>query len=154
VIRPYDPSDAARCCEIVLACLPQLDGLNPAARELLRSKLVPDRLNAELIRLYAVVHEEDGAVLGLAALEGDEAKRLYVDPAAQGGGIGRMLLEHIERVARSRGVKVLRGEASPSASPFHERLGFRVEGPAETRLGEARFSVLLISKALDDPIGD
>jgi GNAT superfamily N-acetyltransferase len=148
LIRHYQSSDAARCCEIILGCLPQLDGLNAAARELLQSKLIPDRLDAELTGLHAVVYEENGEVLGLAALDGDEAKRLYVDPAAQRRGIGRRLLEDIEREARVRGVTVLRGEASPSATPFHKSMGFTVEGPAETHRGEARFSVLLISKAL------
>jgi putative acetyltransferase len=147
-IRPYRESDAPRCCEIILACLPQLDGLNDEARTFLVQKLVPERLHSELLAADAFVFEEQGKVLGLVALAGDEAKRLYVHPLAQSRGIGRHLFSHIEELARARGLRELRGEASPSAAPFYDSLGFKVNGSGEFHRGAARFRVLTISKVL------
>jgi GNAT superfamily N-acetyltransferase len=150
-IRPYHVEDAARCCEIVAACLPQLDGLNDAARHFLLQKLVPDRLNSELQDMEAFVAESNGRVVGLVALHGDEAKRLYVDPPFQGHGVGRRLFAHIEELARARGLRQLHGEASPSAAPFYQSLGFRSQGSHEIERGPAVFRVLRISKVLPSP---
>jgi GNAT superfamily N-acetyltransferase len=147
-IRSYQEGDAARCCEIILACLPQLDGLNNSARAFLQAKLIPERLHAELAALDCFVYEENHRIQGLAALDGEEAKRLYVDPALQGRGIGRALFAHIETLARTRGLDFLHGEASPSAAPFYQRLGFVVVGPAEFSRGPARFRMTTIRKAL------
>lgn len=148
-IRPYAEADAAPCCTVIRACLPQLDGLNDAARAFLEAKLVPDRLNAELGSMRAFVYEADGEVLGIAALDGNEAKRIYVHPSAQGRGIARRLYEHVEQLARSQGLSVLIGDASPSAAPFYEKLGFLSEGRSERWKGDAHFTTVRVFKRLN-----
>jgi hypothetical protein len=85
-IRPYRETDAPRCCEIILACLPQLDGLNDGARTFLVQKLVPERLHSELLAADALVFEEQGN------------------------------FSHIEELARARGLRELRGEAAEQSS--------------------------------------
>jgi hypothetical protein len=69
-IRRYLEADAPRCCEIVLACLPQSDGLNDAARAFLHDKLVPERLHAELSAIETLVAADSTGVVGLVALQG------------------------------------------------------------------------------------
>ena len=151
MIRAYRIEDATPCCDIILACLPQLDGLNGAARDLLLQKLVPDRLHSELASIDTFVAEEAGRVIGLAALHGDEAKRLYVHPQCQGRGVGRRLFAHVEQLARARAQHHLHGEASPSAAPFYESLGFVLKGSQNIERGPAVFRVLQIKKALFPP---
>ena len=148
MVRPYREADAARCCAIIRACLPQLDGLNVAARAFLEAKLVPERLHAELASMETMVYEDRGEVLGLAALDGMEAKRLYVYPAAQGRGIARALFQHVEDLARARGLRVLSGDASPAAAAFYEKLGFVAEGRSQTLRGEAHFTTVRVFKRL------
>jgi GNAT superfamily N-acetyltransferase len=148
VVRPYGESDAERCCVIIRACLPQLDGLNDAARSFLEAKLIPDRLHAELASMETVIYEDGGEVVGLAALDGMEAKRLYVHPSVQGRGIARVLFQHVEELARSRGLAVLSGDAAPAAAPFYEKLGFVAEGKSQTLRGEAHFTTVRVFKRL------
>jgi len=51
--------------------------------------------------------------VGLAPLDGavGEVKRMYVDPAARGHRIGRLLLGGVERLAAAHGYRLLRLEA-------------------------------------------
>jgi ribosomal-protein-alanine N-acetyltransferase len=49
------------------------------------------------------VAEADGGVLGLVQPEGDEVNGLWVDPAAQGRGVGTALLAHGEAVIAAAG---------------------------------------------------
>ncbi|GAB7080569.1 N-acetyltransferase family protein [Megalodesulfovibrio paquesii] len=64
-----------------------------------------------------------GRVLGFASLTGDELKMLYVDPAAQGSGLGHRLFQAMEAEARRRGLVRLRLRASANARGFYERQG-------------------------------
>jgi GNAT superfamily N-acetyltransferase len=98
--------------------------------------------------METVVYEEGGEVLGLAALDRMEAKRLYVHPSAQGRGIARLLFEHVENLARSRGLKILSGDASPAAAAFYEKLGFVAEGRSQTLRGNAHFTTVRVFKRL------
>ncbi len=59
--------------------------------------------------------------------ERDEAEieHLWVDPACQGAGIGRALLEAALEIARRSGAESVRVESDPNARSFYERMGGR-----------------------------
>lgn len=56
-----------------------------------------------------------------------EVKRMYVDPAARGHRIGRLLLEGVEELAAARGYQVLRletGTQQPEALQLYDSAGW------------------------------
>jgi putative acetyltransferase len=85
--------------------------------------------------LFLVARAEGRAVgcVGLMLLPGyGEIKRMYVDPACRGLGIGRRLLEALEAEALVRGCSLLRletGPLQPEALHVYERHGFARRGP-------------------------
>jgi L-amino acid N-acyltransferase YncA len=94
-----------------------------------------------------LVAEQDGEVLGWAALspvsercayEGVAEDSVYVSSAAQGRGIGRLLLEELVRRAESDGIWTVQAGVFPeneASLELHRRCGFRVVGVRE-RLGK------------------
>ncbi|MGH7690032.1 MAG: GNAT family N-acetyltransferase [Gemmatimonadaceae bacterium] len=69
-------------------------------------------------------------IAGFSDLEADgHIDMQYVHPAFQRRGVARALLAYIEDVARGRGVGRLYTEASITARPVFENMGFRVLGP-------------------------
>jgi GNAT superfamily N-acetyltransferase len=76
-----------------------------------------------------MVATDDEALLGVAAVtvEGDIADLdlLFVEPAAFGRGIGRLLLDAAVQIARGRDARRMTILADPGARPFYERLGAR-----------------------------
>jgi putative acetyltransferase len=85
--------------------------------------------------LFLVARAEGRAVgcVGLMLLPGyGEIKRMYVDPACRGRGIGRRLLDALEAQALQRGCSLLRletGSLQPEALRVYERHGFARRGP-------------------------
>ena len=71
----------------------------------------------------AVVHDGNGA---------GELKSMWVDPTNRGTGLGRMLLEAVERSARAQGLSLLRLETGihqPEALGLYRAAGYREIGP-------------------------
>jgi L-amino acid N-acyltransferase YncA len=87
-----------------------------------------------------LVVEEDSRVLGYASTSPMRNRRayrwsvetgIYLDPAAQGQGIGRQLLNvHLELLERQGFVTVIAGIALPNEASvaLHEKLGFTLSG--------------------------
>ena len=85
--------------------------------------LEPDELTARRV----TVAEEDGTLLGFATLEGEapqgELGMLFVEPAAIGRGVGRLLYRHVLDQARELGFNLLTIDADPHAEAFYLAMG-------------------------------
>ncbi|XYJ09677.1 GNAT family N-acetyltransferase [Telluria sp. B2] len=70
---------------------------------------------------------EAGRMLGYAVLDAasGEVDAVFVEPAAQGRGVGAMLLEALEQMALRAGRERLFLSASLNAVPFYRRAGFQ-----------------------------
>ena len=96
--------------------------------------LAPEELaspNAQFL-----VARVDGKAVGCIALVDNirygELKRLFVDAAARGLGLGQRLVAEAEAAARDVGLKVLRLETGPELVPavkLYRSLGYRERGP-------------------------
>ncbi len=71
-----------------------------------------------------LVHEADGRVLGFLALIGHEVGVIFVDPDAQGGGIGRSLMDAARELRPVPGTQCLRSELS--GPRFYNAYGFEI----------------------------
>ena len=99
----------------------------------------PDAIDlpaSQLERGEVFVAEQDGSILGFAALVGGEIDGLFVEPELWRLGIGRALVEAAVHEARRKGLSVT-VVANAAARIFYEKCGFAVEGEAETRFGPA-----------------
>lgn len=85
---------------------------------------------------FAVVRDPAGLAIacGAVVIDGPEGelKRMYVDPAYRGRGIGRVILGYLEQAAFEQGCRSLRletGVLQHEAIRLYESTGFRVCGP-------------------------
>jgi putative acetyltransferase len=73
-----------------------------------------------------------GCIALVDMLRYGELKRLFVDTAARGLGLGQRLVAEAEAAARDVGLKVLRFETGPELLPavrLYRSLGYRERGP-------------------------
>ena len=131
-VRPYQSSDAAALSALYEASVRGLGARDYAPAQIEAwAALAPspadlDRRMADgRIRLVAVIED----IAGFIDMEADgHIDLLYVAPAAAGSGVARVLLETAEALAPLSGARRLYAEASETARPVFERLGFSVIG--------------------------
>ncbi|MEL7211519.1 MAG: GNAT family N-acetyltransferase [Pseudomonadota bacterium] len=95
----------------------------------------PQELAEPNVRFY-VARDVSGVPMGCVAAAdmGDyvEVKRLFVRPEAQGTGLGRKLMAHLEAEAVEAGHKLVRletGDLLAAACALYERIGYTRRGP-------------------------
>ena len=129
-IRPYQPSDAAALSALYEASVRVLGvrDYSPAQIEAWASRAPSaDELDRRMAdgrsRLVAVT----GDVAGFIDVEPDgHIDLLYVAAASAGQGVGRLLIETAEALAPLSGATRLYAEASETARPVFDKLGFSV----------------------------
>ncbi|MFC9816462.1 GNAT family N-acetyltransferase [Streptomyces virginiae] len=87
-------------------------------------RIRPDEVTA---RRIVVAEDPEGAVLGLASLEGGAPLAtlglLFVEPSAIGQGVGRILYRDVLRRAVQQGVRRLVIDSDPHAAGFYRAMG-------------------------------
>ena len=86
------------------------------------------------------VAEREGAVVGFAAViprpdGGAELDALFVEPHLWKHGIGRLLVNHVAKIARVRAASFLHVIGNPHAEGFYISCGFHITGTVTTQFG-------------------
>jgi putative acetyltransferase len=129
-IRPFQTGDAAALSALYEVSVRGLGARDYSAAQIEAwASLTPsaevliERMQDERTRLVAVLDD----VAGFIDVEADgHIDLLYVAPAAVGLGVARALLETAEALAPLSGASRLYAEASETARPVFERLGYSV----------------------------
>lgn len=94
----------------------EVDGLDPEARHV----VVFEGERAVATGRVRLGVDPDGVVA--------KAERIAVDDACRGRGLGRLVMDRIERIARGAGCTTLKLASQVDAVPFYERLSYRPYG--------------------------
>jgi GNAT superfamily N-acetyltransferase len=99
--------------------------------------------NEEAIRADArdgctLVLDKAGRALGTGTIVGHEIRRVFVDPALQGWGCGRLLMRRLEERAASEGITTVTLDASLPSRPFYHKLGYSIIEKAFLEVENAR----------------
>ena len=125
-VRLAQTADAEGISHVILAALHSSNAQDYPADVIARvaNNFTPDAVLALLKRRVVLVATQDQVIVATAALDANVVRSVFVNPALQGQGIGRLLMIEIELRAREAGVTVLSVPSSLTAEPFYSRLGF------------------------------
>ena len=127
-LRPFLPKDGPLLAEIFRAAVTELTGddYSEAQQEAWASTAEDEAaFGKKLASQLTLIATLEGSAVGFASIEGkDKIDMLYVHPAVTGQGVGRLLVEALEKLAGGRGVAKLKVDASDSARGFFEKRGY------------------------------
>jgi N-acetylglutamate synthase-like GNAT family acetyltransferase len=125
-IRPAQAGDAAGISRVIIRALRETNAKDYTPDIIARVELSfsPAAVERLIDQREVFVAEMDNRVVGTASLDGQALRTMFVLPDMQGRGIGRLLVQRIERVARERQLGILTVPATVTAEAFYARLGF------------------------------
>jgi N-acetylglutamate synthase-like GNAT family acetyltransferase len=125
-IRPAQVGDAAGISRVIIRALRETNAKDYTPDIIARVELSFSSAAVERLidQRDVFVAEMDNRVVGTASLDGHALRTMFVLPDVQGRGIGRLLVQRIERVARERQLAILTVPATVTAEAFYARLGF------------------------------
>ena len=126
VVRLAQTADAEGISQVILAALHSSNARDYPAQVIARvaGNFTPEAVLGLLTRRVVLVAVQGEEIVATAALDVNVVRSVFVNPALQGRGIGRMLMIEVELRAREAGVTVLSVPSSLTAEPFYTRLGF------------------------------
>ncbi|MBI4471647.1 MAG: GNAT family N-acetyltransferase [Acidobacteria bacterium] len=128
MIRQFKPEDAQACLEVICDCIRQDGTLSTPLRDQLVRAETAESI-AERARLYYLaVWEKDDCVVGLAGLDMNEIRLLFVAPDHQGQGIGRELLQYLESMVPPAMFSDIFVYSTLAAERFYRAHGYQSRG--------------------------
>ena len=127
LIRPAKETDLVPLSELIARSINAVNAVDDSPEDIafVCSKLDAENLRRHLQSREVFVLELNNQLVGIVALQVDRLHTLFVEPSFAQRGNGRTLVNHIEALARSKGVNVLKVSSSRTAVPFYEKLGFQ-----------------------------
>jgi putative acetyltransferase len=154
VIRNYQTTDAASVVDIFRASVrsvPAQDYNQSQVQAWAPDVIDEDRFGQRCESKSTWVAVMEDRIAGFSDLESDgHVDMLYVHPDFQRRGIARALLQHIEESARALDLRRLYTEASITARPAFEAVGFRVILPQTVTVRGESMTNYRMEKRLDD----
>ena len=133
-IEPMMDADRGAVSELLRTCFEWLadrEGFTDRQREF----LVGPRSSAETLRVesqsrpHIVARDEDGTILGMAAIRENEIARLYVHPQFHSRGVGKALFQHTVSMIRNAGfAEVTVAALVENAAAFYRAQGMHEVG--------------------------
>jgi GNAT superfamily N-acetyltransferase len=96
MIRQFRAEDATACSNVIHACVERDPQISAALRDRLLRSESPEEMLQRASLFYVAVYDSDEGILGVAGLDMNEIRLLYVVPEHQDEGIGGALLTHLE----------------------------------------------------------
>ena len=95
-----------------------------------------------------LIAEYDGKMIGIGTLLKERIKRVYVDPACQGKGIGKMIMSRLEELAKESGIKEIRLYSSVPAKKFYDAIGYNTYSQSFVEVKGKRLNYYNMNKML------
>jgi GNAT superfamily N-acetyltransferase len=129
MIRQFQPEDAPACCRLLLECLEKDAAYSPGLREKIRHSETPGSMLLRAGLFYVAVYEKQNRIWGVAGLDMNEIRLLFVSPEHRRQGVGRFLLEHVKAMVPAALFSEIFVYSSIQSVEFYRACGFREKGP-------------------------
>jgi N-acetylglutamate synthase-like GNAT family acetyltransferase len=127
-IRKFKSRDADAVSELIIENLRTVNirDYSKDLIDILAAYKTPKRVIESAGKGSAFVAVKRGNILGVAMLKENKIVNMFVRKQMQGNGIGRSLLNRIEKLAKKKRISELVVDASITAVGFYSKCGYKV----------------------------
>jgi N-acetylglutamate synthase-like GNAT family acetyltransferase len=145
MIRQFKVEDAPACCDLIRACIQEDISIPERLRARILAIETPQSMIQRASLYYLAVYEWESLILGLAGLDLNEVRLLFVSPARRRAGIGRALIEHLQAMIPGTFFTDMFVYASTRSVEFYRSCGFVDRGTVELDTGEEKLPTVFMT---------
>ncbi len=125
-IREFEKSDIGNVKELIHHAIDVCYKKDycPEAMEFFREWHNDESIFEDAKEGYMIVLEDDGKIIGTGTFVDGEIKRVFILPALQRKGFGKLIMQKLEEKAILKGIDVIRLDASLPSKMFYDLLGY------------------------------
>lgn len=154
IIRSYRPEDAQKLAILFFDTIRTINTKDYSAEQV--EAWAPELASWDMQRWqdsfknkFVFLAEQNDDIMGFAELENDgHIDRFYIHKDFIGKGVGKVLYQAIEEKALSLSIKKLFVEASITARPFFERMGFETVKEQTVERKQVKLNNFVMTKSL------
>jgi len=146
MIRQFRPEDAQCCSDLIQDCLRNDGDLQPQVRKRLLLSESAEAMRRRASLFYLAVCESADRIFGVAGLDMNELRLLYVSPEQQGRGYGSALLSHLEAMVPPALFADIFVYSVVSAAGFYRARGYRANGLCRFDLNGVYLETIFMTK--------
>jgi N-acetylglutamate synthase-like GNAT family acetyltransferase len=135
MIRQFRSDDATPCNKLIQDCLKSDPFLPPSLSNNLQDSESARMMSERAQLFYVAVFDQESEILGVAGLDLNEIRLMYVSPQRRRAGIGKALFHHLAEMTPASFFSEIFVYSSPAAVGFYKSLGFTEKGPAAFEIG-------------------
>ena len=134
MIRKFEDGDAARCSEIMIACIEKNLGYTGSNKDFMIKMSSSESVLKKAGEVDFFVFVLNGDVIGTGVLDKNEVRTMFFDPTFQRRGYGGEMLSFLINLAKERRCDSVFLGASPEAEGFYEKFGFKAVSETKDRI--------------------
>jgi len=93
--------------------------------EYLKSKMwTLEILEKDARKGYTIVVRDNDKIIGTGTIVGNYISKIYIKPEYHGRGIGKLIVNYLEKKAKSNGIKTIFLASNLTAEKFYTKLGY------------------------------
>ena len=125
-IRKFRKKDAEQCSKMIVNIINESKNLTKQAKENIKSGSKQGVLIKKSKSRDYFVCEKNGKIIAIGGLKKNEIIRMYISLKQQNKGIGSLILEYLEKLAKKRKIKKVFLYTHPRASKFYLKNGWKI----------------------------
>ena len=145
MIRQFRVEDALPCSDLIRASVQEDISISDSLRTGILATETPQSMIERASLYYLAVYERESRILGIAGLDLNEVRLLFVSPPYRGAGIGRALIEHIKAVVPATFFADIFVYASTQSVEFYKSCGFVEGGTVEFDVGKEKLHTVFMT---------
>lgn len=150
IIRPFIDADANDISSIIIDCIKNLSNefYDTQAIDTLCLFYTPQHIlyYSKIDNIFTALF--DSMVVGTISLYGDTIRNLFIKRNFQKMGIGRMLMDFIENIAKEKNINTLYVNSNISAYNFYQSLGFSFKKVKLEKIGNSFIKTVFMEKKI------
>jgi citrate lyase synthetase len=145
MIRQFRVEDASACCDLIRACVQDDISISDSLRGRILATETPQAMIERASLYYVAVYEWETRILGIAGLDLNEVRLLFVSPARRRAGIGRALIGHLKAMVPATFFSDIFVYASTQSVEFYKSCGFVERGPVELDVADGKLRTVFMT---------